>query len=222
MSQVPEPYRIVFAPPPLDKANPFLKRYNFMHAKPMEVIHHLYYRVCVEFMPEHYKMDEMRNWTGGPKARVPGQDNSLYRNRERQSVSVDPPPDPPLELKHILEVVEWLFTEIPLHEGRRIQNSIRIQKLRPEDQPAYLNRLQCVNAQAIAAGHRNTKHRPYDMLAAIFLCAEFMSGTETEKNELKVFQHTFMLMYLEQSTHFDYKAKDVFWHNHVAYMHVPD
>ena len=217
-SGIPAPYRVEYGPPPeaSSRTNPFLKRYNLMHAKPMEVIHHLYYRLCVENMPGHYKLEEMRGWTGGPKARVPGQDNSLYRNSARQRVSVDPPPDPPLELKHILEVMEWLFTEIPLHEGRRIRNSIRIQKLRPEDQPRYLNRLQCVNAQAVAVGHKNTKHRPYDMLAAIFLCADFMAATDKERDELKGFQKTFMQMYLEQSTHFDYAAKDVFWHDHVA------
>ena len=83
-----------------------------MHAKPMEVIHHLYYRLCVENMPGHFKLEAMRGWTGGPKARIPGQDNSLYGNRERQRVSVDPPPDPPLELWHVLEIMQWLFTEI--------------------------------------------------------------------------------------------------------------
>ena len=211
MSRVPEAYRIVYAPPPIDNANPFLNSYNSMHAKPMEVIHHLYYRVCGEFMPEHYKKDEMRNWTGGPKARVPSQDMRLkYEKGVWNPVSTDPTPDPPLEIKHILEVMTWLFT------------GLRPERQHQEHQARYLNRLQCVNAQAIAAGYKNTKHRPYDMLAAIFLCADFMSATQIEKVELKGFQHTFMQMYLEQSTHFDYKAKDIFWHNHIAYMRVPD
>lgn len=36
----------------------YVERYNIMQVKPMEVISHLYYRLCVA--------------TGGPKARVPG------------------------------------------------------------------------------------------------------------------------------------------------------
>ena len=111
--------------------------------------------------------------------------------------------------------MKWLFTEIRILD-EDTEASKESTQLRPEDQPRYLNRLQCVNAQAVAVGHKNTKHRPYDMLAPIFLCADFMRGTQREKDALKARQYTFMQMYLEQCTHFDYTAKDVFWHDHVA------
>ena len=39
----------------------------------MEVISHLYYRMCEEQLPAEERLDAMRSWTGGPKARVPAQ-----------------------------------------------------------------------------------------------------------------------------------------------------
>ena len=54
------------------------------------------------------------------------------------------------------------------------------------------------------------------MLAAIFLCAGFMPGTEGEKRRLLGYQHTFMLMYINVSQVFDYQRKDVYAHNRVA------
>ena len=71
-------------------------------------------------------------------------------------------------------------------------------------------------AQPIAAGWKHTKHRPFDMLAAIFLCADFMQGTEEEKLLLMSYQHTFMLMYINLSMVFDYLPKDVYANNRVA------
>ena len=185
--------------------NPYLVRYDHMHAKPMEVIHHLYYRMCVRQLPADYtheQLDAVRSWTGGPKARVPKQEVPFS----------DPPTDPPLELKHVLEVLEWLFTEMRVEQVYNVAPSYS--HLSERDKPRFLNRLQCVNAQPIAAGFRNTKHRPYDMLAAIFLCADFMLGTDEQRRQLTGYKHTFMQMYLEQSTHFDYVDKDVYAHNY--------
>ena len=185
--------------------NPYLVRYDHMHAKPMEVIHHLYYRMCVRQLPADYthkQLDAIRSWTGGPKARVPKQEVPF----------IDPPTDPPLELKHVLEVLEWLFTEMRVEQVYNVAPSYS--HLSERDKPRFLNRLQCVNAQPIAAGFRNTKHRPYDMLAAIFLCADFMLGTDEQRRQLTGYKHTFMQMYLEQSTHFDYADKDVYAHNY--------
>ena len=189
-------------------------RYMRMHAKPMEVIHHLYYRMCVRQLPSDYthkQLYDMRSWTGGPKARVPQQEVSY----------IDPPPDPPLKLQHVLEVLEWLFTEVPVDREPNEAPS-DTSHLSERDKPQYFNRLQYVNAQAVAAGFRNTKHRPYDMLAAIFLCADFMLGTDEQKHELTGYKHTFMQMYLEQSTHFDYMDKDVYAHNYNRAQRVSD
>jgi len=181
-----------------------------MHgAKPMEVIQHLHYRVCMRQLPSDYaheQFDAMRSWTGGPEARVP----------QQQVFNMDPP----LELQHILEVFEWLFTEIQIVQDTRLPKYLA--GLDHRDQPRYLNRLQCVNAQPIAAGFKNTKHRPYDMLAAIFLCADFMPGTNEQKQKLAGYKHTFMQMYLEQSTHFDYMHKDVCAHNYNRALLIVD
>ena len=83
------------------------------------------------------------------------------------------------------------------------------------DRPQYLTRLQCVNAQPITAGLRNTKHRPYDMLAAVFLCADCMRASDAQKQKLREYEQIFMQMYLNQSTEFDYQRKDIFSHNRV-------
>ena len=187
--------------------NPFLARYNDMDAKPMEVISHLYYRMCVAQLPVHERLDAMRSWTGGLKARVPDQSVAY----------VNPPADPPLKLGHVLEVLDWLFAEVKVVRGADIPPELsHLHHLLESDRPQYLTRLQCVNAQPIAAGLRNTKHRPYDMLAAVFLCADFMPASEGQKQKLRGYERVFMQMYLEQSTEFDYQTKDVFAHNYVA------
>lgn len=174
--------------------NPYMVRYRRMQAKPMEVISHLYYRMCVRQLPAEDRLDAMRSWTGGARARVPAQ------RREY----VDPAADPPLTLEHVLEVMEWLFTEMQTDPDAQVSDA------------CYLNRLQCVNAQAIAAGWRNTKHRPFDMLAAVFLCADWMPGTAEEKRRLRGYEHTFMQMYVNVSQVFDYRGKDVYAHDRVA------
>lgn len=190
--------------------NSFTDRYNLMHeAKPMEVIHHLYSRMCARQLPldyTHEPFNGIRSWAGGPKSRVPQQKVSSM--------------DPPLELQHVLEVFEWLFTEMQIVQDMRLPSDLP--RLNDRDQPCYLNRLQCVNAQPIAAGFKNTKHRPYDMLAAIFLCADFMPATNEQKHKLAAYKHTFMQMYLEQSTHFDYMHKDVYAHNYNRALHSVD
>ena len=191
--------------------NPFLDRYNSMHAKPMEVIHHLFYRLCVKQLGAECTQEQqraMRSWTGGPKARVP----------QQQVPCLDPPPDAPLQLQHVLEVLAWLFTEMQMMQDSTA--ALHHTGLGALEKPRYLNRLQCVNAQQITAGFRNTKHRPYDMLAAIFLCAAFLPGTDTQKDRLRAYQYTFMQMYLEQCMHFDYKDKDVYAHNYVQHSTV--
>ena len=189
--------------------NPFLARYDDMDAKPMEVISHLYYRMCVaqlgEHMPEYGRVNGMRTWTGGPKARVPDQ----------RVAFVNPPADPPLELKHVLEVLDWLFAEVRVVSASGSEVPAEMSHLLESDRPQYLTRLQCVNAQPIAAGLRNTKHRPYDMLAAVFLCADCMRASDAQKQKLRGFEQIFMQMYLNQSTEFDYQRKDIFSHNRV-------
>ena len=186
--------------------NPFLARYDDMDAKPMEVISHLYYRMCVEQLPAYERVDAMRSWTGGPKARVPDQ----------RVAFINPPADPPLELGHVLEVLDWLFAEVRVVSGSAgSEVPSEFSHLLESDRPQYLTRLQCVNAQPIAAGLRNTKHRPYDMLAAVFLCADCMRASDAQKQKLRGYEHIFMQMYLNQSTEFDYQRKDIFSHNRV-------
>ena len=186
--------------------NPFLARYDDMDAKPMEVISHLYYRMCVEQLPAYERVDAMRSWTGGPKARVPDQ----------RVAFINPPADPPLELGHVLEVLDWLFAEVRVVSGSAASEvPPEFSHLLESDRPQYLTRLQCVNAQPIAAGLRNTKHRPYDMLAAVFLCADCMRASDAQKQKLRGYEHIFMQMYLNQSTEFDYQRKDIFSHNRV-------
>jgi hypothetical protein len=190
--------------------NPFLARYDDMDAKPMEVISHLYYRMCVEqlgeHMPEYGRVNGMRSWTGGPKARVPAQSVAY----------VNPAVDPPLALAHVLEVLDWLFAEVRVVSGSAgSEVPPEMTHLLPSERPQYLTRLQCVNAQPIAAGLRNTKHRPYDMLAAVFLCADCMRASDAQKQKLRGYEHIFMQMYLNQSTEFDYQRKDIFSHNRV-------
>ena len=73
-----------------------------------------------------------------------------------------------------------------------------------------------MNAQPLAAGLLHTKHRPYDMLAAIFLCANLMPASAAQAGRLRAHQHKFMHMYLQQSMQFDYLPKDVYQHNTVA------
>ena len=184
-------------------SNPFLARYDDMDAKPMEVISHLYYRMCVEQLPAYERVDAMRSWTGGPKARVPDQGGAY----------VNPPADPPLDLGHVLKALDWLFAEVRVVSGSEIPAEMT--HLLESERPQYLTRLQCVNAQPIAAGLRNTKHRPYDMLAAVFLCADCMSASDAQKQKLRGYEHIFMQMYLNQSTEFDYQRKDIFSHNRV-------
>ena len=193
-------------PQPPNSPNPFLARYDDMDAKPMEVISHLYYRMCVEQLPAYERVDAMRSWTGGPKARVPDQ----------RVAYVNPPADPPLELGHVLEVLDWLFAEVRVVSGSAgSEGPPEFSHLLESDRPQYLTRLQCVNAQSIAVGLRNTKHRPYDMLAAVFLCADCMSASDAQKQKLRGYEHIFMQMYLNQSTEFDYQRKDIFSHNRV-------
>jgi hypothetical protein len=179
----------------------YLERYNLMQAKPMEVISHLYYRLCVASRPAEDQQPALRSWTGGPKARVPEQE-LVYCNGA-------PLPDPPLELAHVLQVLDWLFTEVQITYWPNT----------PHDDagaPAcYLTRLQCVNAQPLAAGLLHTKHRPYDMLAAVFLCANSMPASPAQTQRLRAHEHRFMQMYLNQSQEFDYLPKDRYNHNSV-------
>ena len=201
-------------PQPPNDSNPFLARYDDMDAKPMEVISHLYYRMCVEQLPAYERVDAMRSWTGGPKARVPDQ----------RVAFINPPADPPLELGHVLEVLDWLFAEVRVVSGSAgSEVPSEFSHLLESDRPQYLTRLQCVNAQPIAAGLRNTKHRPYDMLAAVFLCADCMRASDAQKQKLRGYEHIFMQMYLNQSTEFDYQRKDMFSHNrvHAGVEHQP-
>lgn len=192
--------------------NYFVKIYNFDEAKPMEVITHLYYRVFVHILPLYdiriknmrgvhaRSLDpQLRSWTGCRHARIPSQ-------RVAQGKL-----DPPLELKHIIEVLKWLFTEIipPYQPYQRNISNI-----------TYLCRLQTVNAQQVVKGYKHTKHRPYDMLMAIFAAAHFMQGREEDKNLLGYYYHKFMYMYLAQSADFDYVAKDVYKHEPTE-QHTP-
>ena len=215
----PNPYNIKFAAPKQKyPINPMEIRYLIMEeAKPMEVISQLYYRVYVTFTPGLDQKEKKRTWTGGPKARVPGQ---KMAEGEFNTGSANPSADPPLELRHILEIMQWLFTEIQIIMKPLIYEISRVEPIK--NRPQYLTRLQCVNTQAVAAGYSNSKHRPYDMLAAIFLCADNMHGSPEEKKQLKKYQLTFMMMYLEQSSHCEYRPEDIYWHNHVFVSDHPE
>jgi hypothetical protein len=165
----------------------------------MEVISHLYHRVCVAYLPADKQEPTLRCSTGGPHARVPGQEVEY-----RCGV---PLPDPPLELAHVLQVLDWLFTEVEITYWPESAHDDAVA-------PAcYLTRLQCVNAQPLAAGLLHTKHRPYDMLAAVFLCANSMPASGVQARRLRAYEHKFMQMYLQQSEQFDYLSKDTFQHN---------
>lgn len=116
-------------------------------------------------------------------------------------------PDPPLELEHVLQVLNWLFTEVKTTYWPDTPHDDAAAPVR------YLTRLQCVNAQPLAAGLLHTKHRPYDMLAAVFLCANFMSASQAQTQRLRAHKHHFMQMYLQQSMEFDYLPKDIYKNN---------
>lgn len=182
----------------------FVHIYKKNEAKPMEVIAHLYYRVFVHLLPLYdIRVTEMgrvnarsldpqlRSWTGCQHARIPSQ-----KVPEGQI-------DPPLKLEHVIAVLTWLFAEIKPPYKPYASNV------------TYICRLQTVNAQQVAKGHKRTKHRPYDMLMAIFAAAHFMEGTERDRRSLGFFYHKFMYMYLAQSADFDYVAKDIYKHEPV-------
>ena len=57
-----------------------------------------------------------------------------------------------------------------------------------------------------------TRHRPYDMLAAIFMCASTMPATKQQEKQLCAFRDKFAHMYLNASQNFDYQDKDVYTH----------
>ena len=184
-----------------------------MDPKPMAVIQQLYYRLCVEQLPHYTTADHTTK--KGQKSRSgyanlrnihSRRDDALAAVLKQQVASNNAYPR--LKPEDVLQVLQWLFTEIMIFPEPA--DRARYQNLAPIDRPRYLNRLQCVNAQPIAAGSRNTKHRPYDMLAAIFLCADFMPQTDDQSNRFFAYKYRFKQMYLEQSTHFDYLHKDVF------------
>ena len=106
-------------------------------------------------------------------------------------------------LKDVLEVLEWLFEEV--------QTSPDTNPYVPNTK-CFLCRIQCVNAQQVVRGLKNTKHRPYDMLAAVFAAAHFMHGNEEERARLEVHFKKFARMYLDQCKTFDYQAKDFYEH----------
>ena len=58
-----------------------------------------------------------------------------------------------------------------------------------------------------------TRHRPYDMLAAIFLCASKMPATPEQKGQLRAYRDKFAHMYLNAGQNFDYQDKDVYTHD---------
>ena len=61
-----------------------------------------------------------------------------------------------------------------------------------------------------------TRHRPYDILAAIFLCASTMPATPEQKKQLRAYRDKFAHMYLNASQNFDYQDKDVYTHVQIS------
>lgn len=111
--------------------------------------------------------------------------------------------DPPLTISDVLKVMDWLFEEVIT--GTVGKNSLKDR--------CYLTRLHAVDAQQTAVLKlKNTKHRPYDMLAAIFLAASAMPATEQQKAKLRHYRNMFMHMYLTTSANFDYQSKDIYQH----------
>ena len=182
--------------------NTYLTVYN-SGTSVMKVITQLYYEMFVLWkvtLPALHErsvegMQHTRRlsmWTGGRGARHPAQP---YMN----SVA----PAPPLTIRHVLEVMDWLFEEVIT--GTMGKNSLKDR--------CYLTRLHAVDAQQTAVLKlKHTKHRPYDMLAAIFLAASAMPATEEQKSKLRHYRYMFMHMYLTTSADFDYQDKDVYQH----------
>ena len=181
--------------------NMFLKIYSSTDAHINAVISHLFYRTFVKMLPDYQigskpiKSIEhlLRNWTGGRHSRILKQP-IVYTG------DMDLKPDPELCLKDVLEVLDWLFEEV---------------QMSPDKNPyatnvCFLCRIQCVNAAQIARGFKNTKHRPYDMLLAIFANACCMNGSQEEHEKLKQYFKKFAKMYLFQCKIFDYRPQDFY------------
>lgn len=182
--------------------NMFLKIFKSTDAHIGAVISQLFYTTYVEMLPNYQIGSQsiksiehlLRSWTGGRSSRISTQ--PMYTE------DMDVIPDPKLCLKDVLEVLDWLFEEV---------------QMCPDTNPhatdkCFLCRLQCVNAQQVVRGFKHTKHRPYDMLAAVFSAAHFMDGKKEEYARLKVHFQKFARMYLDQCKTFDYQVKDVYEH----------
>ena len=182
--------------------NMFLKIYNSSDAHIIAVISHLFYRTYVEMLPDHQIGSQsiksiehlLRSWTGGRFSHISTQPIAYTED-------MDLKPDPELCSIHVLEVLDWLFEEVQMCPDTN-----------PHATKCFLCRLQCVNAQQVVRGLKNTKHRPYDMLAAVFAAAHFMRGNKEERARLEVHFKKFSRMYLDQCKTFDYQVKDVYEH----------
>ena len=176
--------------------NMFLKIYHSTDAHINAVISHLFYRTFVKMLPDYQIGSKpinsiehlLRTWVGGHSSRISNQEDMELH------------PDPELCLVHVLEILDWLLEEVQLSPGT---NPYYTDK-------CFLSRIQCVNAQQVRRGFQHTKHRPYDMVMAVFAAANCMAGSEEEHGRLKVHFEKFAKMYLFQCGVFDYLPQDVY------------
>jgi hypothetical protein len=208
--------------------NMFFKIYSSTDAHIGAVISQLFYRTFVKMLPDYQIGSKpiksikhlLRNWTGGRHSRISKQpivyilSEGDIDSKPDQDPEFELKPDPELCLKDVLEVLDWLFEEV---------------QMSPDQNPyatnvCFLCRIQCVNAAQVVRGFKHTKHRPYDMVMAVFAAAHFMNGSEEEDKEedkqeeesnlARLEEHfkKFARMYLDQCKTFDYQAKDVYKH----------
>ena len=204
--------------------------------KPMGVICHLYYRMHVYWQHRFGNLSDQeehacRTWRGGQNARVPDASDTSH---------MDGQTDPPLTLAHVLTVLEYLFEE-QVPEGHyahseplepRVAYLPRLYAVNAQAVRAFRTHLQRRERRESSWLYRilhfffpprqslahfkqtqyPTRHRPYDMLAAIFMCASTMPATKQQEKQLCAFRDKFAHMYLNASQNFDYQDKDVYTH----------
>ena len=124
--------------------NQFLVRYDLMDPKPIAVIQQLYYRLCVEQLPDYTTADHTTKEGKKSRADYPNLGNMHSRRGDalagvlKQQVAINNA-YPRLKLEDVLKVLQWLFTEIAIFPEPA--DRARYKNLAPTDLPRYLNRM---------------------------------------------------------------------------------